>query len=167
MVSQVRVLLFPICAAEEVIECITSDSRVEDPTNAAVAEHGKGAVLAAVHKIQDCHHAERKVDRSLLEVHHVFLDKTWPSWWRCRGRSSTTSRATLPTTLTTYRAPALGKAKEYQRSSRICLCIGIIIPLLLILLVIVPNCPSPPASRSRRQALFGKTSMPVASSLDD
>ena len=32
----------------------------------------------------------------------------------------------------------LGKAKEYQRSSRKCLCIGIIILLLLVLLVIVP-----------------------------
>jgi syntaxin 1B/2/3 len=32
----------------------------------------------------------------------------------------------------------LGKAKEYQRSSRRCLCIGIIILLLIALLVIVP-----------------------------
>ncbi|TVU08729.1 hypothetical protein EJB05_42141, partial [Eragrostis curvula] len=54
------------------------------------------------------------------------------------GRSSTTSRATPTTPLTTCRAPTLVKAKEYQRSSRICLCIGIIVPLLLVLLVIVP-----------------------------
>ncbi|CAN6276722.1 unnamed protein product [Urochloa humidicola] len=59
---------------EEVIERIISDGRGEELLGAAVAEHGKGAVLAAVHEIQDRHDAAREVERSLLELHQVFLD---------------------------------------------------------------------------------------------
>ena len=54
---------------EEVIERIISDGRGEELLGAAVAEHGKGAVLAAVHEIQDRHDAAREVERSLLELH--------------------------------------------------------------------------------------------------
>ncbi|KAK1566405.1 hypothetical protein QYE76_018445 [Lolium multiflorum] len=45
----------------------------EEIMGAAVAEHGK-AVLAALHEIQDRHDAAREVERSLLELHQVFLD---------------------------------------------------------------------------------------------
>ncbi|KAF8651720.1 hypothetical protein HU200_063235 [Digitaria exilis] len=62
---------------------------------------------------------------------------TWPSWWRRRGRSSTTSREPRGERLP-LRAERQQGAGQGQRSSRKWLCIGIIILLLLVLLVIVP-----------------------------
>jgi len=64
-----------------VIERIISDGRGEELLGAAVAEHGKGAVLATVHEIQDRHDAAREVERSLLELHQVCRAAT-RSWAR-------------------------------------------------------------------------------------
>ncbi|WVZ62890.1 hypothetical protein U9M48_012582 [Paspalum notatum var. saurae] len=59
---------------KEIVERIISDSRGEELLGASVVERGKGAVLAAVHEIQDHHEAARELERSLLEIPQVFLD---------------------------------------------------------------------------------------------
>ena len=123
---------------EEVIERIISDGRGEELLGAAVAEHGKGAVLATVHEIQDRHDAAREVERSLLELHQVFLDMAVMVETQGEKLDDIESHVANASHYVQGGNKELGKAKEYQRSSRRCLCIGIIILLLLVLLVIVP-----------------------------
>ncbi|CAN6269050.1 unnamed protein product [Urochloa humidicola] len=123
---------------EEVIERIISDGRGEELLGAAVTEHGKGAVLAAVHEIQDRHDAPREVERSLLELHQMFLDMAVMVETQGERLDDIESHVANASHYVQGGNKELCKAKEYQRSSRKFLCIGIIILLLLVLLVIVP-----------------------------
>ncbi|EEE59886.1 hypothetical protein OsJ_12487 [Oryza sativa Japonica Group] len=123
---------------EEVIERIISEGRSEELLCAAVAEHGKGAVLATVHEIQDRHDAAREVERSLLELHQVFLDMAVVVESQGEQLDDIERHVNSATTYVQGGNKELRKAREHQRSSRKWLCIGIIILLLLVLLVIVP-----------------------------
>uniref|UniRef100_J3LSL5 t-SNARE coiled-coil homology domain-containing protein n=1 Tax=Oryza brachyantha TaxID=4533 RepID=J3LSL5_ORYBR len=123
---------------EEVIERIISEGRSEELLCAAVAEHGKGAVLAAVNEIQDRHDAAREVERSLLELHQVFLDMAVVVESQGEQLDDIERHVNSATTYVQGGNKELGKAREYQRSSRKCLCIGIVILLLLVLLIVVP-----------------------------
>uniref|UniRef100_A0A0D9VYQ2 t-SNARE coiled-coil homology domain-containing protein n=1 Tax=Leersia perrieri TaxID=77586 RepID=A0A0D9VYQ2_9ORYZ len=123
---------------EEVIERIISEGRSEELLCAAVAEHGKGAVLATVNEIQDRHDAAREVERSLLELHQVFLDMALLVESQGEQLDDIELHVNSATTYIKGANKELNKAREYQRGSRKCLCIGIVILLLIVLLIIVP-----------------------------
>ncbi|KAG8078632.1 hypothetical protein GUJ93_ZPchr0007g4491 [Zizania palustris] len=125
-------------AEEEVIERIISEGRSEELLCTAVAEHGKGAVLATVHEIQDRHDAAREVERSLLELHQVFLDMAVVVESQGEQIDDIERHVNSASNYVQGGNKELGKAREYQRSSRKCLCIGVFLLLLLVLLVIVP-----------------------------
>ncbi|KAK8546451.1 hypothetical protein V6N13_067675 [Hibiscus sabdariffa] len=60
---------------EETIEKIISDgSGGEGFLTRAVQEHGRGKVMETVVEIQDRHDAAKEMEKSLLELHQVFLD---------------------------------------------------------------------------------------------
>ena len=60
---------------EEVIDKIISDGNGgEEFLKHAIQEHGKGKVLETVVEIQDRHDAAKEIEKSLLELHQVFLD---------------------------------------------------------------------------------------------
>ncbi|VAH94585.1 syntaxin-related protein KNOLLE [Triticum urartu] len=123
---------------DEVIERIISEGRGEEIMSAAVAEHGKGAVLAALNEIQDRHDAAREVERSLLELHQVFLDMAVVVQSQGDKLQNIEHHVSNARDYVHSGNKELGKAREHQRGSRKCLCIGIILLLLLILIVIVP-----------------------------
>ncbi|KQK13335.1 syntaxin-related protein KNOLLE [Brachypodium distachyon] len=123
---------------DEVIERIISEGRGEEIMGAAVAEHGKGAVLAALHEIQDRHDAAREVERSLLELHQVFLDMAVVVESQGEQIDDIERHVVNARDYVHTGNKELGKAREHQRSSRKCLCIGLILLLLLILIVVVP-----------------------------
>nr|ACG34940.1 hypothetical protein [Zea mays] len=83
-------------------------------------------------------HRGREVERSLLELHQVFLDMAVMVEMQGEKLDDIESHVASASHYVQGGNKELGKAKEYQRSSRKCLCIGIIILLLLVLLVIVP-----------------------------
>uniref|UniRef100_A0A0E0MC89 t-SNARE coiled-coil homology domain-containing protein n=2 Tax=Oryza punctata TaxID=4537 RepID=A0A0E0MC89_ORYPU len=119
-------------------ERMISEGRSEELLCAAVAEHGKGAVLATVPEIQDRQDAVREVDRSLLELHQVFLDMAVVVESQGEQLDDIERYVNSASTYVQGGNKELSKAREHQRSSRKWLCIGIIILLLLVLLVIVP-----------------------------
>ncbi|KAM0863056.1 hypothetical protein ACQ4PT_044843 [Festuca glaucescens] len=123
---------------DEVIERIISEGKGEEIMGAAVAEHGKGAVLAALHEIQDRHDAAREVERSLLELHQVFLDMAVVVESQGEKLDDIETHVDNARDYVHTGNKELGKAREHQRGNRKCLCIGIILLLLLILVVIVP-----------------------------
>ncbi|CAM0876083.1 unnamed protein product [Alopecurus aequalis] len=123
---------------DEVIDRIISEGRGEEIMGAAVAEHGKGAVLAALNEIQDRHDAAREVERSLLELHQVFLDMAVVVETQGEKLDNIEDHVVNARDYVHTGNKELAKAREHQRGSRKCLCIGIILLLLLILIVIVP-----------------------------
>ncbi|KZV21077.1 syntaxin-related protein KNOLLE [Dorcoceras hygrometricum] len=62
---------------EEIIEKIISSGNGngdEEFLSRAIQEHGRGKVLETVVEIQDRHDAAKEIERSLLELHQIFLD---------------------------------------------------------------------------------------------
>ncbi|KAL5210628.1 hypothetical protein ABZP36_006251 [Zizania latifolia] len=87
---------------------------------------------------EDRHDATREVERSLLELHQVFLDMAVVVESQGEQIDDIESHVNSASNYVQGGNKELGKAREYQRSSRKWLCIGAIILLLLVLLVIVP-----------------------------
>ncbi|KAL6009035.1 hypothetical protein ACLOJK_022262 [Asimina triloba] len=118
---------------EEVIEKIISNGEGEDFLHKAIAEHGKGKVLATVSEIQDRHDAAKELEKSLVELHQVFLDMA--VMVEAQGEKMDDIEHHV-NSAANYVAEGTGKlrsAKEYQKSSRKWLCIGLILLLILML----------------------------------
>nr|CAD1833770.1 unnamed protein product [Ananas comosus var. bracteatus] len=130
--------------ADDVVERIVAGEQGQGQEQellrkAAVAERGgSGEVLAAVQEIQGRQDAAREVERSLLELHQVFLDMAVMVEAQGEQMDDIERHVASAGNYVKDGAKELGSAKAYQRSSRKWLCIGIILLLLLVLVVIVP-----------------------------
>ncbi|XP_072975576.1 syntaxin-111 [Typha angustifolia] len=123
---------------EEVIEKMISEGKSEELLKKAIMEHGKGEVLEAVSEIQDRHEAAREIERSLLELHQVFLDMAVMVEAQGEKMDDIEHHVSSASHYVKDGTKELKTAKVYQRSSRKWLCIGIVLLLLLILIVIIP-----------------------------
>jgi syntaxin 1B/2/3 len=95
-------------------------------------------VLDTVQEIQGRYDAAREVERSLLELHQVFLDMAVMVEAQGERMDDIEHHVTSASHYVKDGNRELKCARQYQRSSRRWLCIGIIILLVIILLVIVP-----------------------------
>ncbi|CAL9779768.1 unnamed protein product, partial [Musa acuminata subsp. burmannicoides] len=123
---------------EEVIERIIANGESEGMVKKAMLEHGRGKVLATVHEIQDRHDAAKEVERSLLELHQVFLDMAVMVEAQGEQMDDIEHHVASAAHYVKDGTKELKCAKEYQRSSRKWLCIGIILLLLIILVIVIP-----------------------------
>ncbi|KAJ6847309.1 putative syntaxin-related protein KNOLLE-like [Iris pallida] len=124
---------------EEVIERIISGGGDgEDLLKKAAAEHGKGRVLDAVHEIQDRHDAAKEIEKSLLELHQVFLDMAVMVEAQGEQMDDIEHHVTHAAHYVKDGSKELTTAKGYQRSSRKWFCIGILLLLVLILVIVIP-----------------------------
>ncbi|KMZ74775.1 putative Syntaxin [Zostera marina] len=124
--------------AEEVIDKIISHGQSEDFFKKAVEEHGMGKVLDTVHEIQDRHDAAREIERSLLELHQVFLDMAVMVEAQGEQMDDIEHHVSHAASYVKGGTKELGVAKGYQTSTRKWMCIAIVILLLFILVVIIP-----------------------------
>ncbi|PSS01399.1 Syntaxin-related protein like [Actinidia chinensis var. chinensis] len=122
---------------EEVIDKIIS-SGGEEFLQRAIQEHGRGKVLETVVEIQDRHDAAKEVEKSLLELHQVFLDMAVMVEAQAEQLDDIHHHVINAAQYVNGGANNLKTAKRYQRSSRRWMCIGIVLLLILILVVIIP-----------------------------
>ncbi|WOL18786.1 syntaxin-related protein KNOLLE [Canna indica] len=125
-------------AAEEVIERIIANGESEGMMKKAILEHGRGKVVETVQEIQDRHDAAREVERSLLELHQVFLDMAVMVEVQGEKMDNIEHHVSSASQYVKNGTNELKCAKGYQRSSRKWLCIGIILLLLLVLVIVIP-----------------------------
>ncbi|KAI3852122.1 hypothetical protein MKW98_020121 [Papaver atlanticum] len=123
---------------EEVIEKIISNNGGEDFLQKAVQEHGKGKVLETVVEIKDRHEAAKEIEKSLLELHQVFLDMAVMVEAQGDQIDNIEHHVTNAAQYVKDGSKELHQAKGYQRSSRKCMCIGLVLLLILILIIIIP-----------------------------
>ncbi|KAL8486574.1 hypothetical protein ACS0TY_022842 [Phlomoides rotata] len=126
---------------EEVIEKIISSgdgNGGEEFLSRAIQEHGRGKVVETVAEIQDRHDAAKEIEKSLLELHEIFLDMAVMVEAQGEQMDDIEHHVMSAAQYTVDGTKNLKVAKQHQKSSRKCLCIGIILLLLLILLVIIP-----------------------------
>ncbi|MBA0751906.1 hypothetical protein Gogos_000794 [Gossypium gossypioides] len=124
---------------EEIIEKIISDgSGGEGFLTRAVQEHGRGKVLETVVEIQDRHDAAKEIEKSLLELHQVFLDMAVMVEAQGEQMDDIEHHVMNASHYVKDGSKELNNAKRYQRSSRKWMCIGIILLLLIVLVIIIP-----------------------------
>ncbi|KAJ4851296.1 hypothetical protein Tsubulata_001167 [Turnera subulata] len=124
---------------EDVIDKIISDGNGgEEFLKRAIQEHGKGKVLETVVEIQDRHDAAKEIEKSLLELHQVFLDMAVMVETQGEQLDDIEHHVLNASHYVKDGTKELKSAKDYQRSSRKWLCIGIILLLLIILVVVIP-----------------------------
>ncbi|PHT45282.1 Syntaxin-related protein KNOLLE [Capsicum baccatum] len=126
---------------EEVIDKIISSGNGqggEEFLSRAIQEHGRGKVLETVVEIQDRHDAAKEIEKSLLELHQIFLDMAVMVEAQGEKMDDIEHHVVNAAQYVNDGTKNLKTAKEYQKSSRKWMCIGIIILLILILVVIIP-----------------------------
>ncbi|KAJ1389317.1 Target SNARE coiled-coil-like proteiny domain [Sesbania bispinosa] len=123
---------------EEVIEKIISNGDDEGFLGKAIKEHGRGKVLETVVEIQDRHDTAKEVEKSLLELHQVFLDMAVMVEAQGEKMDDIEHHVIHASHYVKDGTKNLQTAKKYQRSSRKWMCIGIILLLILILVIVIP-----------------------------
>ncbi|XP_002525472.2 syntaxin-related protein KNOLLE [Ricinus communis] len=124
---------------EEIIDKIISDGNGgEEFLKCAIQEHGKGKVLETVVEIQDRHDAAKEIEKSLLELHQVFLDMAVMVEAQGEQLDDIEHHVLNASHYVKDGAKELKTAKDYQRGSRKWTCIGIILLLIIILVIVIP-----------------------------
>lgn len=124
---------------DDVIEKIISNGAGEgEILSHAIQEHGRGKVLETVIEIQGRHDAAKEIERSLLELHQVFLDMAVMVEAQGEQMDNIEHHVINASNYVQDGNKNLKKAKDYQRGSRKCMCIGIIALLVIILLIVIP-----------------------------
>ncbi|XP_059632400.1 syntaxin-related protein KNOLLE [Cornus florida] len=126
---------------EEVIEKIISNDGGqggEEFLSRAIQEHGRGKVLETVVEIQDRHDAAKEIEKTLLELHQVFLDMAVMVEAQGEQMDNIQHHVMNAAQYVNDGTKNLKTAKGYQKSSRKCMCIGIILLLILVLVIIIP-----------------------------
>ncbi|MCL7052006.1 hypothetical protein MKW94_016697 [Papaver nudicaule] len=112
---------------EEVLEKIISNNK-----------HGKGKVLATVVEIKDRHEAAKETEESLLELHHVFLDTAVMVEAQGEQMDNIEHHVVNAAHYMKDGSKELHVATGFQRSSRTCMCIGLVLLLILNLVIVIP-----------------------------
>ncbi|GAA0155516.1 SNARE protein [Lithospermum erythrorhizon] len=110
----------------------------EEFMSKAIQEHGKGKVVETVVEIQDRYDAAKEIEKSLLELHQIFLDMAVMVEAQGEKMDDIEHHVMNAAHYVNDGTKNLNTAKVYQRSSRRCMCIGIILLLVLILVVVIP-----------------------------
>ncbi|XP_048138995.1 syntaxin-related protein KNOLLE isoform X1 [Rhodamnia argentea] len=124
---------------EEVIEKIISNaSGGEEFLGRAVQEHGRGKVVETVVEIQDRYDAAKEVEKSLLELHQVFLDMAVMVEAQGEKMDDIEHHVMSASHYVKDGTKDLKTAKQYQRSNRKWMCLGLILLLVIILVIVIP-----------------------------
>ncbi|KAH7566113.1 hypothetical protein JRO89_XS08G0091000 [Xanthoceras sorbifolium] len=124
---------------EDVIEKIISDGNGgEEFLTRAIQEHGRGKVLETVVEIQDRHDTAKEIEKSLLELHQIFLDMAVMVEAQGEQMDDIEHHVMNASHYVKDGTKELKTAKDYHRSSRKWMCIGLILLLLIILVIVIP-----------------------------
>ncbi|KAH6776906.1 syntaxin of plants 111 [Perilla frutescens var. hirtella] len=110
----------------------------EEFLSRAIQEHGRGKVVETVVEIQDRHEAAKEIEKSLLELHQIFLDMAVMVEAQGEQMDDIEHHVMSAAQYTYDGTKNLKIAKEHQKGSRRCLCVGIILLIAIILLLLIP-----------------------------
>lgn len=89
-------------------------------------------------EIQDRHDAAKEIETSLLELHQVFLDMAVMVEAQGEKMDDIEHHVMNAAHYVNDGTKNLKTAKVYQKSSRKCMCFGIILLLIIILVIVIP-----------------------------
>eukprot|EP00250_Pteridium_aquilinum_P017231 c23516_g1_i1 orf=606-1532(-) len=123
---------------EETVERIIETGESESFLQKAIQEQGRGQVLDTIMEIQERHDAAMEMEKSLLELHQIFMDMAVLVDSQGEQLNDIEHYVSQANAYIDRGAQQLKSAKQYQRSTRKWMIIALIILLLLILLIVIP-----------------------------
>jgi syntaxin 1B/2/3 len=127
-------------AADSTVEALISSGQSETFLRKAIQEQaaGRGQVLDTVSEIQERHGAVVEVERSLRELHQVFLDMAALVEAQGHQLNDIESHVARASSFVLRGAVELEAAREYQRSGRKWACVAVVAGAVLVVVIVLP-----------------------------
>ncbi|XP_042414903.1 syntaxin-121-like [Zingiber officinale] len=123
---------------EATVEALVATGEGERFMQRAIEEQGRGRVVAVVAEIQERHGAVADLERSLMELHQVFMDMAVLVEAQGQQLDNIENNVGRAESFVRRGTEELVTARAYQKNSRKCTCIAIVILLVVIVVVVVP-----------------------------
>ncbi|KAM7492282.1 hypothetical protein LguiA_035203 [Lonicera macranthoides] len=125
-------------ANEELIENLISSGESENFLQKAIQEQGRGQILDTISEIQERHDAVKEIEKNLVELHQIFLDMAALVEAQGQQLNDIESHVAHASSFVRRGTEQLQEAREYQKSSRKCGCLAVMLVIVLILVVLYP-----------------------------
>ncbi|KAI5340507.1 PREDICTED: syntaxin-121 [Prunus dulcis] len=125
-------------ANEEMIENLISSGASETLLQKAIEEQGRGQVLDTVQEIQERHDAVKEMEKSLIELHQVFLDMAALVDAQGQQLNDIESHVARANSFVRQGNLQLEVAKDYQKNNRKWACIAIVIGTSAVIILLLP-----------------------------
>ncbi|KAJ3692037.1 hypothetical protein LUZ60_012387 [Juncus effusus] len=125
-------------ADEQTIDNLISSGESETFLQKAIQEQGRGQIIDTISEIQERHDAVKEIEKSLLDLHQVFLDMAALVESQGHQLNDIESHVAHASSFVRRGTVELETAKEYQKSNRKWTCIAIIAGMVLIVVILGP-----------------------------
>ncbi|XP_072960022.1 syntaxin-124-like [Typha angustifolia] len=125
-------------ADESTIESLISSGESETFLQKAIQEQGRGQVMDTISEIQERHDAVKEIERSLLDLHQVFLDMAALVEAQGHQLNDIQSHVAHASSFVRRGTEELGTAREYQKGSRKWMCIAVVAGAVLVVVLLFP-----------------------------
>jgi syntaxin 1B/2/3 len=127
-------------AEDGTVEALISSGAGETLLQEAIqqGQAGRGQVLDAVAEIQERHDAVREMERSLRELHQVFLDMAALVEAQGHQLNDIESHVARASSFVRRGAVELETAREYQKGSRKWACVAVVAGAVLVAVIVLP-----------------------------
>ncbi|XVF01917.1 hypothetical protein REPUB_Repub04eG0131100 [Reevesia pubescens] len=125
-------------ADEEMIEILIASGESETFFQKAVQEQGRGQIVDTISEIQERYDAIKEIEKSLIELHQLFLDMAVLVEAQGLQLNDIESNVAQASSFVMRGAEQLELAKEHQKNSRKWGCIAIVIGVFLVVIILFP-----------------------------
>ncbi|XP_062221236.1 syntaxin-124-like [Phragmites australis] len=125
-------------AEDSTIEALISSGESETFLQKAIQDQGRGQVLDTISEIQERHDAVKEIERSLLDLHQVFLDMAALVEAQGHQLNDIESHVAHASSFVRRGAVELETARDYRKSSRKWTCIAILAGAVLVAVLVLP-----------------------------
>ncbi|XVE66245.1 hypothetical protein DITRI_Ditri08aG0064900 [Diplodiscus trichospermus] len=125
-------------ADEEMIENLIASGESETFFQKAIQEQGRGQILDTISEIQERRDAIKEIEKSLMELHQLFLDMAVLVEAQGHQLNDIESHVAHASSFVMRGTEQLEIAKDYQKNSRKWGCIAIVLGVFLIVVILLP-----------------------------
>ncbi|CAL5345961.1 hypothetical protein ACSBR2_014728 [Camellia fascicularis] len=125
-------------ADEDTIENLIASGESESFLQKAIQEQGRGQIMDTISEIQERHDAVKEIEKNLLELHQVFLDMAALVEAQGHQLNDIESHVAHASSFVRRGNVELQEAREYQKSSRKCTCIAIVLGIVVVVVLLFP-----------------------------
>ncbi|TVU08018.1 hypothetical protein EJB05_41401 [Eragrostis curvula] len=123
---------------DSTIEALISSGESESFLQKAIQDQGRGQVMDTISEIQERHDAVKDIERSLMDLHQVFLDMAALVEAQGHQLNDIESHVSHASSFVRRGTVELEMAREHQKSSRKWMCIAVLAGAVLIAVLVLP-----------------------------